>query len=825
MKGIIQKCAIGLLGLLAFIATSGTASAFVQFNNDPQDFATFRVSNATACNNCSNWAQSATANAGDVVAFSVYYHNTGNETAQNVRIKVTPQVNGPGTSESFTGQVISDNAGTVSGTNTVYISTVQTMTYIPGSARWFANQSASGVPINDAALFSSGIPVGNIAAGWPSQGQLRVQYQVGQTAQASTPIVATNSATNIAQYSATLNGNISAGAPVTSKYFKWGTSASNLSQTLSLGSQSANGAFSGSISGLTTNTTYYFQACAVNSAGSGCGSVLSFQSGAGQQTYQCNDGNDNDFDGLTDYGQDPGCTSATDNDEYNQITNNIPTVTTNDATSVDENSATLNAYTDPNGTTVTRFFKWGTSSSNMFNTVYVSGSQSSSGSFDDSLSGLNDDTTYYFQACVTPSGGSTVCNGTKSFHTDTVGSTGNEPDVTTLSATSIDIDSATLEGDVDTNGDAVTRWFEWGTSSGNLSHTLSLSGSQSNDGNFDKFLSGLAEDETYYFRACAENSFGSDCGVVKNFQTDTESTDNGGDADVEDMHVVTLPATTVTQADARLNGLVANNTSQSATGWFEWGTNPQMSFRTPDISLGSDDSVNFWTTVSSLNPNTTYYFRAVVKTTNGLEHFGTIQTFHTTGITPPNYIAPVRTVYVNSGTGGGTGNSLMMLTIDSRYENVYVGDMIDYTVTYKNISGHTLNNSVLRITFPVEVAYRNGSAGSYSAGDRTVTIVLGTVVPNQTATYTFQGQVLGIARDNQLLVTTASLVFTEWHGAQEEATAYELNTVQVIRGGGFSLFGGFGFLPNSLIEWLIIILIIFGIVYLARKAFRDDKKS
>ncbi|MEK7635598.1 MAG: glycosyl hydrolase family 28-related protein [Patescibacteria group bacterium] len=34
-------------------------------------------------------------------------------------------------------------------------------------------------------------------------------------------------------------------------------------------------------------------------------------------TYQCSDGTDNDSDGLTDYPSDPGCSSSTDNDEYN----------------------------------------------------------------------------------------------------------------------------------------------------------------------------------------------------------------------------------------------------------------------------------------------------------------------------------------------------------------------------------------------------------------------------------------------------------------------------------------------------------------------------
>jgi uncharacterized repeat protein (TIGR01451 family) len=39
-------------------------------------------------------------------------------------------------------------------------------------------------------------------------------------------------------------------------------------------------------------------------------------------SYQCNDGNDNDGDGLIDYPQDPGCSSNTDNNETNVIVTN-----------------------------------------------------------------------------------------------------------------------------------------------------------------------------------------------------------------------------------------------------------------------------------------------------------------------------------------------------------------------------------------------------------------------------------------------------------------------------------------------------------------------
>jgi hypothetical protein len=44
-------------------------------------------------------------------------------------------------------------------------------------------------------------------------------------------------------------------------------------------------------------------------------------------TYQCSDGMDNDGDALTDYPNDPGCTSTIDNEEYDAPTP-TPTPTT-----------------------------------------------------------------------------------------------------------------------------------------------------------------------------------------------------------------------------------------------------------------------------------------------------------------------------------------------------------------------------------------------------------------------------------------------------------------------------------------------------------------
>ncbi len=107
--------------------------------------------------------------------------------------------------------------------------------------------------------------------------------------------------------------------------------------------------------GLTLNATYEYRVKARNGDGTETAFTaavpiqLTLQ-GSGpvapntpDTIYICNDNIDNDSDGLTDYPADPGCTSSTDNDEYNEpivIAPNAPLVGTPEALS----STTLRWY-------------------------------------------------------------------------------------------------------------------------------------------------------------------------------------------------------------------------------------------------------------------------------------------------------------------------------------------------------------------------------------------------------------------------------------------------------------------------------------------------
>jgi hypothetical protein len=103
----------------------------------------------------------------------------------------------------------------------------------------------------------------------------------GGSSTAYTPAVQTEAATTITATSAALNGDITSdnGYNVTDYGFLWGTSSSSLTNTLDVGTTNYTGAFTDTLSGLTTGTTYYFEAYATNSYGTADGAVMSFTAG------------------------------------------------------------------------------------------------------------------------------------------------------------------------------------------------------------------------------------------------------------------------------------------------------------------------------------------------------------------------------------------------------------------------------------------------------------------------------------------------------------------------------------------------------------------
>ncbi len=446
------------------------------------------------------------------------------------------------------------------------------------------------------------------------------------------PEVTTNAATNVQDTSATLRGYVDVnGSDDTVRWFEWGRSSSDLDRTTSRISMSDSGSVSVSISDLSPNTRYYFRLHAENDAGSDSGSTLSF-------TTSDDGGSDDD----------------------------LPEARTRSASDIDEDSATLNGYIDTNGTdNVERWFEWGRSSSDLDRTTSRS-TISSSRDVSAYISGLDEDTTYYFRVVARNDAG-TVRGSTYSFRTDDNGSGDDDdlPSVSTRSATNINSTSATLNGYVNTNGtDDVERWFEWGRSSSDLDNTTSRN-SIGYSGDASAYISGLNSNTTYYFRIVARNDAGTVYGSVYSFTTRGSGGGDNGDAPI----VTTRSATSVTTNTATLNGHVDANGGSDTSAWFEWGTTESMTNVTTRRNQG-DSSANISAALTGLRADTVYYFRAVAQNSRGTSR-GTMYTFTTarSGGGSQGQVPTVITTLPTNITGySATFNSLILQSGNSSSE-------------------------------------------------------------------------------------------------------------------------------------------------------------
>jgi hypothetical protein len=162
-----------------------TVKALSTFNSDPSDYATLRSSNYTQYPDSTNhWASVTNANAGDTVSLAVYYHNSSQETAKNVRISMSmPSTTGSSVAASAT--LSADNFNTSVGSTTIVLSSNQSLQYIPGSASWYPNQSTTATPFpsgqtGDEVVTSGGVNIGDVSSGWSTQGSVVARFKVSQ---------------------------------------------------------------------------------------------------------------------------------------------------------------------------------------------------------------------------------------------------------------------------------------------------------------------------------------------------------------------------------------------------------------------------------------------------------------------------------------------------------------------------------------------------------------------------------------------------------------------------------------------------------------------
>ncbi len=289
---------------------------------------------------------------------------------------------------------------------------------------------------------------------------------------------------------------------------------------------------------------------------------------------------------------------------------------------------------------------------------------------------------------------------------------------------SVEDTSARVQGFINYNtGGPATTWFEYGETPALGRSTIEQPNS---NGTFSDFIVNLRPGTTYYYRAIARpqqtgffgyigSYFGSSssyCTQVQYGQTLTFTTRGGFryqppvipvipvlPAPVLLQSVTTQPAQGITQVSARLNGIATMN-NQLSQGWFEWGPTVALGQQTAPADLGVFASNTFYAIASNVQPNTTYYFRAVLQnrqTGNTLR--GSILSFRTLGQvyvdrtptpTPIPTVAPARVTIAKEVANISFPNGTKDCVAG------FVSNSIGYLITLKNTGSQTADEVTVR---------------------------------------------------------------------------------------------------------------------------------
>ena len=245
----------------------------------------------------------------------------------------------------------------------------------------------------------------------------------------SAPSIISGTATNITSTSATLNGVVNPNGDGTTAYFE--TPSGGPFQTQNIGDSSSNiDMFPYDLTGLTPHTNYTFriQASNVNGGPATPGEWISFTtltssneesegdsggSSGGSDSGDSSNSGGNNGGGSGSSGGISSSSSSLESGGSGGGLNSIvaPTIAPSLVTNITSTTATLSAYYNTNGATITgAIFYYGTNPLLMTNNINGIIPSSSLGTFSVNISGLTSNTVYYFKIILTSNAPSSPTN-------------------------------------------------------------------------------------------------------------------------------------------------------------------------------------------------------------------------------------------------------------------------------------------------------------------------------------------------------------------------------------------------------------------------------
>lgn len=244
----------------------------------------------------------------------------------------------------------------------------------------------------------------------------------------------------------------------------------------------------------------------------------------------------------------------------------LPSVSTSSPLNVFSTGATLQGVVNPNNSSTIVFFEYGPAQSLGFITpTFAVGDGGSETNYSAIISNLSTNTVYYYRAVAQNGYGhsrgqifsfTTQPNQTQQFQNKA-------PLVTTNPVSSFSPVSVTLYGSANPNNSSTTVWFEYGSSGylGNATSKLLLGSSNSYQG-YSSTVFNLSSNTTYYYRAVAQNSYGTVYGALLTFAVGAGREVNLNN---QDLSGIADSLTQLTEALTKLSGQVGGLDVNHAT--------------------------------------------------------------------------------------------------------------------------------------------------------------------------------------------------------------------------------------------------------------------
>ena len=328
-------------------------------------------------------------------------------------------------------------------------------------------------------------------------------------------------------------------------------------------------------------------------------------------------------------------------------------------------------------------------------------------------------------------------------------------------------------------------------------------------------------------------------------------------------NVVTSVATEISKTSGRCNGIGLIANGAPSTGWFEYGETSNLGRTTAIANIGSANTAPFSNVLANLKPTTRYFCRAVMQNQYGLVK-GEIVSF-VTKATVVSYVKPVvikpivthtpskkpvvNTITCSDGSTVKTkstssaaiinqGEKLITVQVEKIDGNLVSGEIVHYKITYKNLADTRLSEVLIKVTLPQEIVLVGATAGNYDLGTRTLTLNQDTVDPYTEGVIMITANVQKDAPVGKTVITNVYAAYTvPGTHTQDEVTAYVVGSIMPNAAisaqdtGAKKVIGqnsAQGFMPNTLIEWLALLAIMFIIFILGRSvyaSYKDDEGS